>query len=202
MIVPADLKRIALGILLGGSLGFAYQKLVGCRTGTCPLTATPLRAITYGAVMGLLFSLTACSRSGLPTAANQAPENPTSKEATMANASNVIHLTTGAFNRVKEQVQNHWKAGQEYRPVIIDFWAPWCGPCRAQAPILDQVSSQIGERAIVAKVNVDEEPGLAGSFGVQAIPTLVVMKGGKVVQRFTGTQDAKTLIEALEAAGA
>jgi len=192
MIVPADLKRIALGILLGGSLGFAYQKLVGCRTGTCPLTATPLRAITYGAVMGLLFSLTACSRSGLPTAANQAPENPTSKEATMANASNVIHLTTGAFNRVKEQS----------RPVIIDFWAPWCGPCRAQAPILDQVSSQIGERAIVAKVNVDEEPGLAGSFGVQAIPTLVVMKGGKVVQRFTGTQDAKTLIEALEAAGA
>ena len=62
MIVSADLKRVALGILVGGALGFAYQKLVGCRTGTCPLTATPLRAITYGAVMGLLFSLTGCAK--------------------------------------------------------------------------------------------------------------------------------------------
>ena len=110
----------------------------------------------------------------------------------MTTAANTIHLTTGAFDRVKAQA----------RPVIIDFWAPWCGPCRLQGPILDQVSGQMGERAIVAKVNVDEEPGLAGSFGVQAIPTLVVMKGGKVVQRFTGTQDAATLVRALEAAGA
>ena len=192
MIAAADLKRVALGVLAGGSLGFAYQKLIGCRTGTCPLTATPLRAITYGAVMGLLFSLMGCAKGGSP-AARQTPEPSTpSKEAAMADASNVIHLTTGAFDRDTDQA----------RPVIIDFWAPWCGPSRTQGPILDQVSSQMGERAIVAKVNVDEEPGLAGSFGVQAIPTLVVMKGGKVVQRFTGTQDAATLVRALEAAGA
>jgi thioredoxin 1 len=151
-----------------------------------------LRAITYGAVIGLLFSLSACSKGGSPTAASQAPDQSNSKEAIMASATNVIHLTTGAFDQVKGQT----------KPVIIDFWAPWCGPCRTQGPILDQVSSQLGDRAIVAKVNVDEEPTLAGSFGVQAIPTLVVMKGGKVVQRFTGIQDANTLIRALEAAGA
>ena len=192
MILAAELKRVVLGILLGGSLGFVYQKLVGCRTGTCPLTATPLRAIIYGAVVGLLFSLSAWSRSGAPTSANKAPDLPQSKESTVATTANVIHLTTGAFDQVKGQS----------RPVIIDFWAPWCGPCRTQAPILDQVSSLMGERAIVAKVNVDEESGLAGSFGVQAIPTLVVMKGGKVVQRFTGVQEVNTLIKALEAAGA
>lgn len=110
----------------------------------------------------------------------------------MVTTANVIHLTTGAFDQVRGQT----------RPVIIDFWAPWCGPCRTQAPILDQVSSLMGARAIVAKVNVDEESGLAGAFGVQAIPTLVVMKGGKVVQRFTGVQEINTLIKALEAAGA
>jgi thioredoxin 1 len=192
MIAATELKRVALGLLLGGSLGFVYQKLVGCRTGTCPLTATPLRAITYGAVIGLLFSLSAFTKSGPSTAASQTPSPSNSREATMASATSVIHLTTGAFDRVKDQA----------RPVIIDFWAPWCGPCRTQGPILDEVSSQMGERAVVAKVNVDEEPGLAGSFGVQAIPTLVIMKGGKIVQRFTGIQEANTLIRALEAAGA
>lgn len=103
--------------------------------------------------------------------------------------SNVIHLTAAAFDQVK---------GQD-KPVIIDFWAPWCGPCRTQGPILEQVSDKVGDRAIVAKVNVDEEPGLSAPFGVQAIPTLVVLKAGKVVQRFVGVQQADTLVKAVEA---
>jgi hypothetical protein len=57
MALPLNLKRAALGLVLGACAGFAYQKLVGCRTGTCPLTATPLRGITFGAIVGLLFSL-------------------------------------------------------------------------------------------------------------------------------------------------
>ncbi|HWQ08031.1 MAG TPA: thioredoxin [Holophaga sp.] len=105
--------------------------------------------------------------------------------------SSVIHLTTAAFEQVKSQD----------KPVLIDFWAPWCGPCRMQGPILDQVSERLGERALVAKVNVDEEPGLSAPFGVQAIPTLVVMKGGKVQQRFVGVQQVDTLVKAVEALG-
>jgi len=103
--------------------------------------------------------------------------------------SNVIHLTATAFDKVKNQD----------KPVIIDFWAPWCGPCRMQGPILDQVSDKVGDRAIVTKVNVDEEPALAAPFGVQAIPTLVIMKGGKVAQRYVGVQQMDTLVKAVEA---
>jgi len=77
---------------------------------------------------------------------------------------------------------------------------PRCGPCRTQGPILDQVSSQVGDSAIVGKVNVDEEPALAQKFGVQAIPTLVILKDGKVVQRFVGVQQAPALVSSLQAA--
>jgi thioredoxin 1 len=106
--------------------------------------------------------------------------------------SSVIHLSTAAFPKVKALDQ----------PVLIDFWAPWCGPCRMQSPILDQVSAAVGDRAVVAKVNVDEEPELAAAFGVQSIPTLVVMKGARLVNRMVGLQQAPALIKALEAAGA
>jgi len=103
-----------------------------------------------------------------------------------------IHLTTGAFPKVKALD----------KPVLIDFWAPWCGPCRMQGPILDQVAAQVGDRAVVAKVNVDEEPELAAAFGVQSIPTLVVLKGERLVQRMVGVQQAGTLVNALAAAEA
>jgi thioredoxin 1 len=102
--------------------------------------------------------------------------------------SEVIHLTTPAFGAVSQQP----------KPVLIDFWAPWCGPCRTQGPILDQVAAHVGDKAIVAKVNVDEEPDLAGQFGVQSIPTLVVLQAGQIVKRFVGVQQAGTLVQALD----
>jgi len=81
--------------------------------------------------------------------------------------------------------------------VLVDFWAPWCGPCRMQGPILDEVAKQVGDAATVAKVNVDEAPGVAARFGVRSIPTLIVFKNGEVDKQFVGVQQAAALIEAL-----
>lgn len=71
-------------------------------------------------------------------------------------------------------------------PVLLDFWAPWCGSCRMIAPVIVQVAEKYAGKAKVGKVNVDEENDLAAALGIVSIPTLVVLKGGKVVSRATG----------------
>lgn len=72
--------------------------------------------------------------------------------------------------------------------VLVDFWATWCGPCRMIAPVIEEVAAEFDGRAVVGKVDVDEEPGLAQRFGVMSIPTLIVLKGGKVVEQAIGAR--------------
>lgn len=83
--------------------------------------------------------------------------------------------------------------------VLIDFWAPWCGPCKMQTPILEKVAAEVGDKAVIAKVNVDEAPELAAKFGVRSIPTLILLKDGENKQQFVGLQQQVGLVSAIEA---
>jgi thioredoxin 1 len=110
--------------------------------------------------------------------------------------SDPIHVTDGEFEQ---------KVLQSATPVIVDFWAPWCGPCKMVAPILDKLSKEFDGKVVVAKVNTDDNPEWAMKYGVQGIPTMLFVAGGKIVHRQVGALPERMLREAvsqfLEVAG-
>jgi thioredoxin 1 len=85
------------------------------------------------------------------------------------------------------------------QPVVIDFWAPWCGPCRAVAPVLEEIARELGDRVTIGKVNVDEQPALAARFGVQSIPLLAFFKDGVLKDRVVGAVPKAVILERLDA---
>ena len=106
-------------------------------------------------------------------------------------AAGLIDLDTAGFDaQVKSGI------------TLVDFWAPWCGPCRMQTPILERLAPQVAGRAVIAKVNVDENQDLAVRFNVMSIPTILVFKDGKLVQQFVAVQPEAKLLSAIESAEA
>ena len=101
----------------------------------------------------------------------------------------VIHLDKDNFET---------EALQSDKPVLVDFWAQWCGPCRAMAPLVDEIAASVGDKVKVAKVNVDDSPELAGKYNVMTIPTLILFKEGKVAATSVGVRPKADIMKMLE----
>jgi thioredoxin 1 len=106
-------------------------------------------------------------------------------------ASNILVLTAENF---QAQVL------QSTKPVLVDFWAEWCGPCKMIGPVLDELAAEFDGKVSIGKINVDEQQALASQFGIQGIPTLLIFKGGQVIDQVVGLRGKKDLQSRLERA--
>ena len=167
--------QLALGLLIGGRLGAVMGYFGKCTTGTCPLTANPWRGAFMGALIGGLFAFSAGSSRSVPQAG---PEH--------------ASLLIGSTEDFEREVLNADK------PVLVDFYADWCGPCRQLAPTIEQLAEQYEGRAVVSKVNIDRHSELAGRYGIQSIPTVLFFKDGQEVRRLVGVHSESTYASVLD----
>ncbi|MHC4266213.1 MAG: thioredoxin [Planctomycetota bacterium] len=103
-------------------------------------------------------------------------------------AGNIIELTDADFDNVVHKSEV---------PVLVDFWAPWCGPCKMMTPVIEELAEELSEKAKVCKINTDDARDSAIEFGIQSIPTIILFKDGQVQKKWVGLTGKKDIIEAI-----
>jgi thioredoxin 1 len=168
-------NTLLVSLLIGGGLGAVLGRFGQCSSGACPLTANWKRGAIYGAVLGLIFHFASGGAGG----SYEPPKN-------------VKAIAETNFNA---------EVTEAGKPVVLDFFATWCGPCKVLSPRLDKLAGEFGGQIKFVSVNIDQSPTLATRFNVEGIPTLLFFgKDGKVADTSVGlisAEDLRTKLKAL-----
>lgn len=167
-----------LSLLIGGGVGAALGYFGKCASGTCPLTANPSRGAVYGVLLGLLFhSASACNDAG-------------------PGVESTINV------RLVDETQFDAALAQSAQPVVVDFYATWCGPCKRLSPLLDELAGPLTNKLVFLKVDIDQSSRVAQRFNIEAVPTVLFFKNGKPVDKVVGVPSKAKLQERLQALAA
>ncbi|MCG8684935.1 MAG: thioredoxin family protein [Desulfobacterales bacterium] len=167
--------QIIAGVLIGGSLGAVMGYYGKCSSGTCPLTANPMRGSLYGAFLGVLF---ATALGGPQRAAYSA---------------------SGAAAQITSEEEFQTKVLDANQPVLVDFYGAHCPPCHRLAPIIDKLAEDYAGKAVVVKVDAAMLPRVAQNFGIYGTPTVVYLKNGQEVTRSVGVEREESYRQQLDA---
>jgi thioredoxin 1 len=192
-----------LGVLLGAAIGVVYARFARCSTGTCPLTSNVWTAGLFGAAIGLMLTI---NLSGA-----QAPGDDKNNGAADRPAASPPAAPAAAHTEQKQgevSVAKHIESEADFesqvlrssKPVLVDFYATWCAPCRMLEPIMDQLAGELAGRAQIVKVDVDKVGSLAERYRIMGVPTVMVFDQGRPVQTFVGVRSKAEYLAAVNQA--
>lgn len=115
------------------------------------------------------------------------------EETPVCGACKLLLLEPRPFALTEANIDKH--LGYSDLPLVVDFWAPWCGPCKAMAPVFERAAAEMGARARLVKINTDEQPGLAARFAIRGIPTFVIFRNGREMARTSGAMDLGSFLD-------
>lgn len=184
-----------LGVLLGASIGILYARFTRCSTGACPLTGNAWTAGLFGAAVGLFLTINA---SG--TQAPRADKNNVAADRSTAPAAAHSEQKEGdvsVVRHIESEADFDSQVLRSSKPVLVDFYATWCGPCRMLEPTMNQLAGELTGRAEVVKVDVDKVGSIAERYRIMGVPTVIVFDQGRPVQTLVGVHSKADYLAAL-----
>ena len=193
---------ILFGLAAGGALGYGWSRLVRCQGGECAVGNRWQLAVVFGAALGLYVAVQWHTANQAMCAVHGPAEAPS--EAVTESGNRRQHRYGGKFmaELISTEADFETKVLQADKPVLVDFYADWCGPCKFLAPVVEEVATEMAGKADVYKVDVDKLQGLAAKYGIQSIPTVIVFSGGEAANAFVGVRGKEEYLAAInQAAG-